>query len=57
MIALMVVMLDERLDLALKVAGQEVVFHYVQKRVRISGIIVAEGLVDVEALGPDIPTP
>ena len=30
---------------------------YVEKRVRISGIIVAEGLVDVEALSPDIPTP
>ncbi len=30
---------------------------HVEKRVRISGIIVAEGLVDVEALGPDIPTP
>jgi len=30
---------------------------HVEKRVRISGIIVAEGLIDVEALGPDIPTP
>lgn len=30
---------------------------HVEKRVRISGIVVAEGLVDVEALGPDIPTP
>jgi hypothetical protein len=30
---------------------------HVEKRVRISGIIVAEGLVDVEALGPDIPMP
>ncbi len=29
----------------------------VEKRVRISGIIVAEGLVDVEALNPDILTP
>ncbi|WP_430444416.1 DUF5818 domain-containing protein [Sphingorhabdus contaminans] len=28
----------------------------VEKRVRISGIIVGVGLVDVEALGPDIPT-
>lgn len=31
--------------------------NHVEKRVRISGIIVAVGLVDVEALGPDIPTP
>lgn len=30
---------------------------HVEKRVRIFGIIVAEALVDVEALGPDIPTP
>jgi Protein of unknown function (DUF5818) len=30
---------------------------HVEKRVRISGIAAAEGLVDVEALGPDIPTP
>jgi Protein of unknown function (DUF5818) len=29
---------------------------HVEKRVRISGIIVADGLVDVEALGPDIAT-
>lgn len=26
---------------------------HVEKRVRISGIIVADGLVDVDALGPD----
>lgn len=30
---------------------------HVEKRVRISGIIVTEGLVDVEALSPDILTP
>ena len=30
---------------------------YVEKRVRISGIIVADGLVDVVSLGPDIPMP
>jgi hypothetical protein len=30
---------------------------HVEKRVRISGIIVAEGLIDVDALGPDAPTP
>lgn len=30
---------------------------YVEKRVRISGIVVAEGLVDVVALAPDNPTP
>lgn len=29
----------------------------VEKRVRISGIIVGAGLVDVGALGPDTPTP
>ena len=28
---------------------------HVAKRVRISGIVVAEGLIDVEALGPDLP--
>jgi Protein of unknown function (DUF5818) len=27
---------------------------HVEKRVRISGTIVAEGLVDVDALGPDL---
>ena len=30
---------------------------HVEKRIRISGVVVAEGLVDVEAIGPDIPTP
>ncbi len=30
---------------------------HVEKRVHISGIIVAEGLVDVEVLGPEIPKP
>jgi hypothetical protein len=30
---------------------------YVEKRVRISGIVVAEGLVDVVALAPHNPTP
>lgn len=29
---------------------------HVGKRVRISGIVVAEGLIDVDALGPDLPT-
>ena len=29
---------------------------HVEKRVRISGIVVAEGLIDVDALGPDDPT-
>ena len=29
---------------------------HVEKRVRISGIVVAEGLIDVDALGPDVPT-
>ena len=29
---------------------------HVEKRVRISGIIVAEGLIDVDDLGPDVPT-
>lgn len=29
---------------------------HVEKRVRISGIIVAEGLIDVDALRPDVPT-
>ena len=29
---------------------------HTEKRVRISGIIVAEGLIDVDALGPDFPT-
>ena len=28
---------------------------HVEKRVRISGIMFAEGLIDVEALGPDLP--
>ena len=28
---------------------------HVEKRVRISGIVVAEGLIDVDALGPDDP--
>lgn len=32
-------------------------FDHVEKRIRISGVVVAEGLVDVEAIGPDIPTP
>jgi hypothetical protein len=36
---------------------RRVLVGHVEKRVRISGIIVAEGLVDVDALGPDIPTP
>jgi len=30
---------------------------YVEKRVRISGIVVAEGLVEVVALAPENPTP
>lgn len=30
---------------------------HVERRVRISGIIVAEGLIDVDALGPDLATP
>ena len=30
---------------------------HVEKRVRISGIIVAEGLIDVDALGQDLPKP
>ena len=30
---------------------------HVEKRVRISGIIVAEGLIDVDALSPDLPKP
>lgn len=30
--------------------------EHVEKRVRISGIVVAEGLVDVDALGPDLAT-
>lgn len=29
---------------------------HVEKRVRISGIIAAEGLIDVDALRPDLPT-
>lgn len=29
---------------------------HVEKRVRISGIIVSEGLIDVDALGPEVPT-
>lgn len=29
---------------------------HVEKRVRISGIVVAEGLIDVDVLGPDLPT-
>lgn len=29
---------------------------HVEKRVRISGIIVADGLIDVDALRPDVPT-
>jgi hypothetical protein len=28
---------------------------HVEKRVRISGVIVADHLIDVDALGPDIP--
>ena len=27
---------------------------HVEKRVRISGVVVAEGLIDVDALGPDV---
>ena len=30
---------------------------HVEKRVRISAVIVADGLVDVEAIGSDIPAP
>ena len=27
---------------------------HVEKRVRISGVVVADGLIDVDALGPDL---